>query len=192
MSASMTTTREQGPNMAQSAGTYLKAKHQLGTMENVDDIRWTDEEKENVRQEFLTCFAIARKARRITEKQGTNPTFGTVEEVMELLKGLEERENEARHNMREYMQHGPGKTDEKRFRDKVTNVRDITEVAVRTSISKAKEFLQNINDVDGTFAVHQSDCNEIIGKIKQNKKTRQEKGTTIGYGAQRLMKRGFR
>ena len=96
--------------MAQSAGTYLKAKHHLGTMENVDDIRWTDKEKENIRQEFLTCFAIARKAQRITEKQGTNPTFGTVEEVMGLLMGLEEREKEARHNMRQFMQHGPGKT----------------------------------------------------------------------------------
>ena len=41
---------------------------------------------------------------------------------------------------------------------------------MRTSISKAREFLQNINDVDGTFAVHRSDCNEIIGKIKQNTK----------------------
>ena len=66
VSASMTVNREQGSNMAQSAGTYLKAKHQLGTMKNMDDIRWTDEEKENIMQEFLTCFAIARKARRIT------------------------------------------------------------------------------------------------------------------------------
>ena len=43
-SASMTINREQGSNMAQSAGTYLKAKRQLGTMKNMDDIRWTDEE----------------------------------------------------------------------------------------------------------------------------------------------------
>ena len=48
VSASMTVNREQGSNMAQSAGTYLKAKHQLGTMKNMDDIRWTDEEKENI------------------------------------------------------------------------------------------------------------------------------------------------
>ena len=127
----MTIDREQGSNMAQSAGTYLEAKHQLGTMENMDDIRWTDEEKENIRQEFLTCFAIARKARRITEAQGTNPTLGTVEEVMELVEGLEERERKARHNMRECIQHGPGTTDERKFHDEVTNLRDITEVAVR-------------------------------------------------------------
>ena len=83
--------------------------------------------------------------------------------------------------MREYMQNGPGKTDERRFRDEVTNVGDITEVAVRTSISKAKEFLQNINDVDGTFAEHQSDCNEIVNRIKQHtkraKKGKQQPGT---------------
>lgn len=46
---------------------------------------------------------------------------------------------------------------------------------MRTSISKAKEFLQNINDVDGTFAEHQSDCDEIINKIKHHTK-RAKKG----------------
>ena len=161
--------------MAQSAGTYLKAKHHLGTMENVDDIRWTDEEKDNIRQEFLTCFAIARRAQRITEKQNTNPTFGTVEEVMGLIMGLEERAKEARHDMCQFLQHGPGHTHEKKFHDEVMNIRDITEVAVKTSISRAREFLQNINDVDGTFALHRGDCNEIIGKINHHTKRNRER-----------------
>ncbi len=179
--------------MARSADTYLKAKQHLGTMANVDDIRWTDEEKDDIRQEFLTCFVIARRAQRITEEQNTNPSFSTVEEVMRLMMRLEERAREARQEMCQFLQHGPGHTHDRRFHDEVTNIRDITEVAVKTSISRAREFLQNINDVDGTFALHRGDCDEIIGKMnyytKLNREGEQPSNTALTTLVNDLTKR---
>ena len=71
----------------------------------MDDIRWTDEEKDNIRQEFLTSFAIARRAQWIKDKQNVNPTFDTVEELMKLLMGLEEQAKEARDDVCHFLQH---------------------------------------------------------------------------------------
>ena len=40
--------------MAQSANTYLEATHCHGTIKKMEDIRLTDEEKDDIRQEFMT------------------------------------------------------------------------------------------------------------------------------------------
>ncbi len=152
--------------MAQSADTYLEATRHHGTTKKMDDIRWTDEEKDKIRQEFLICFAIAKRAQRITDNQEANPTFDTVEELMKLLMGLEEQKEEARDEMCYFLQYQLDYIYNRRFYDEITNIRDITDVAVERSIAKAKEFLQNIDDIDGTFALHQNDFNEIIDSIR--------------------------
>ncbi len=169
--------------MAQLADTYLEAEQNLGTVANADDIRWTEEEEDDIRQEKLTCFAIARRAQRIMKKQDNNPTFSTVEEIMKLMMGLEEQAKEARHNMCQFLQHGPGRIHDKKFHDEVANIRDITEVVVKTSISEAGEFLQSIQDVDGIFTLHEGECNDIIGKIhhytKKNREREQPSNTAL-------------
>ena len=48
--------------MAQSANTYLAATHRYGAIKKMEDIRLTDAEKDDIRQEFMTCFTIATKA----------------------------------------------------------------------------------------------------------------------------------
>ena len=129
-------------------------------------IRWTDEEQDIIIQDYLKCFAIAKRAQRITDKLNVNPTFNTVEELMKLLMGLEERKEEARDNMCYFLQYEVDYVYNRRFRDEIRNIRDITDVVVEKSISKAREFLQNINDINGTFASHQNECNKTIENIR--------------------------
>ena len=108
--------------MAQSAETYLEATQHHGANGNIDDIRWTDKEKDNIRREFLTCLAIAKRARRITDKRDANPTLDTVEELMKLMMGLEERKEEMRDEMCYFLQHKLDYTYDRRFYDEVTNI----------------------------------------------------------------------
>ena len=97
--------------MAQSAGTYLKAgKHNNDTTKKTADIRWTDREKEEIREESLACFMIAKRVQRITNEQDTNPTLDTVAQVMRLLMGLEERIEEAREDVCYLLEHKPDYT----------------------------------------------------------------------------------
>ncbi len=91
--------------MAQSANTYLEATRRHGTIKKMEDIRFTNEEKDDITQEFMTCFMIATKAQQITDKPNVNPTFNTVEELMELLMGLKERKEDARDDMNYFLQY---------------------------------------------------------------------------------------
>ena len=152
--------------MAQSANTYLEPTHHHGTIKKMEDIRWTDKEKDEIRQEFMKCFTIATKAQRITDKPNVNPTFNTVEELMTLLMGLEERREEVRDDMCYFLQYEIDYAYDRRFHDEIVKIRDITDAAVEKTISKSREFLQNIDDIDGSFASHQNECNETIESIR--------------------------
>ena len=62
--------------MAQSAGTYLKAeKHENNTARTTADIRWTDRENEEIREESLACYITAKKIQRITTAFSDNPHY---------------------------------------------------------------------------------------------------------------------
>ena len=167
--------------MAQSAGTYLKAeKHNNDTTKKTADIRWTDREKEEIREESLACYMTAKKIQRITNEQDTNPTFETVTQVMKLLMGLEERTEEVREDVCYLLEHKPNYTVvcDKRFYEEMENIRDITDVAVKKCILGAREFFQNIDDIDGLFASHQSDCNYIIESMEDYTENRRGKPST--------------
>ena len=152
--------------MAQSANTYLEPTHHHGTIKKMEDIRWTDEEKDDIRQEFMKCFTIANKAQRITDKPNVNPTFNTVEELMTLLMGLEDRREEVRDDMCYFLQYEIDYAYDRRFHDEIVKIRDITDAAVEKTISRSRKFLQNIDDIDGSFASHQNECNKTIENIR--------------------------
>ena len=97
--------------MAQSAGTYLKAgKHDNDTTRTTADIRWTDRENEEIREESLACYITAKKIQRITNERDTNPSFEIVTYVMKLMMGLEERTEEAREDVCYLLEHKPDYT----------------------------------------------------------------------------------
>ena len=85
--------------MAQSATTFLSHNSGYGAIKKMEDIRLSDDKKDNIRQKFMTCFTIATKVQRITDNPNENPTFDNVEELMTLLMGLEEQREDARDNM---------------------------------------------------------------------------------------------
>ena len=86
--------------MAQSATTFLSHNSGYGAIKKMEDIRLSDDKKDNIRQKFITCFTIATKVHRITDNPNENPTFDNVEELMTLLMGLEEQREDARDNIR--------------------------------------------------------------------------------------------
>ena len=73
--------------MAQPAATN---KTGYGVFKKMEDSRLSDKEKRNIKQDFMTCFTIAKKIQRITKKQNISPTFEAVETLLTLLIGLEE------------------------------------------------------------------------------------------------------
>ena len=165
--------------MAQSAGTYLEAgKH--ATKRTTADIRRTDRENEEIREESLTCYINAKKILRITNERDTNPSFDIVTYIMKLMMGLEERAEEARKDICYLLDHKPDYTVncDRRFYEDMENIKNITDVAVRKCISGAREFFRNIDDIDGLFASHQSDCDYIIESMKDYTENRRGEPST--------------
>ena len=113
--------------MAQSATTYLANDSGYGAIRRMEDIRLSDEEKDNIRWEFMKCYTTATKARQITDKPNNNPTFDTVEEIMTLLMGLEEQREDARDDMCYFLQYEIDYAYDRRFHDEIVNIRDITD-----------------------------------------------------------------
>ena len=152
--------------MAQSATTFLSHNSGYGAIKKMEDIRLSDDKKDNIRQKFMTCFTIATKVQRITDNPNENPTFDNVEELMTLLMGLEEQREDAGDNMCYFLQYEVDYTYDRRFHDEIKDIRDTTDVAVARAISNAKEFLRNIDDIDGTFASHQAGCDTTMENMR--------------------------
>ena len=63
-------------------------------------------------------------------RTGQNPTFDTVEDIMTLLMGLEERKEEARDNMCYFLQYEIDYAHDRKFHDEIINIRDNTDDVV--------------------------------------------------------------
>ncbi|MCP4098939.1 MAG: hypothetical protein GY748_22165, partial [Planctomycetaceae bacterium] len=128
----------------------------------------------------MACYINAKKIQRITNERDTNPSFEIVTYIMKLMMGLEERAEEARKDICYLLDHKPDYTVncDRRFYEEMENIKNITDVAVKKCISGAREFFQNIDDIDGLFASHQSDCDYIIESMKDYTENRRGEPST--------------
>ena len=150
--------------MAQPAGTNC-TKTGYGVIRKMEDITLSDKEKYNIKRDFMTCFTIAKKIQRIADEKDVNPTFEDVETLMTPLIELDERREDARDDMCYFLQYEIDYGYDRRFHDKILNIRDAMDVAVAKVISCGNRFLRNIEEIDDIFATHQNECEAITSRI---------------------------
>ena len=108
--------------MVQLAATNQTQKTGYGSFKKMEDIRLSDREKRNIRQNFMEVFTIAKKIQRITKNRNVSPSFATVEMLMTLLMGLEEQREEARDDMCYFLQHEIDYIHNRQFHDKIIDI----------------------------------------------------------------------